>query len=126
MKAYILRLCRADGVLQQAVIGQRGEVEAVEADPVDIGVGGGAHGDDDIPHPDRLRNRPATADPDDALHAECGDQFGAIDAGRGYADAVGHYGDFHALVGTGETEHVADVGHLAGVSEILLCDIFRP
>ena len=103
-----------------------GEIVAEEPGAVDAGIGGGAHGDDDVAELDIRVRGAAAADPHDAFDAEVLHELGEVDRCRGNPHPVRHDRDVEAAVAAGETEDVADIADLRGILEIGLGDVLRP
>ncbi len=106
-----------DGVADEVEAREGGEVVAHEPGPVDPGIGGGAHGDDDVAEFDIGVGRAAAADPHDAFDTEVFHELGEIDRGRGNPHPVRHDRDLETPIAAGEAEDISDIADQACVLE---------
>ena len=89
-----------------------------------VGIGAGAHRDDDIHQMQMVLQAAGGADANNVIDIVKMKQFVGINTDRRYSHTGTHYRDWFSFVCTGVPEHIADSIDLFWVFQIGFCDIF--
>ena len=123
---YTQCLALADRGAEKVKIGYGGEAAVQVVLGGVVGIGAGAHADDDVAELNIVGQASCGADADDALHTEEIVQLVGINADGGHTHAAGHDRDGSALVGARVALNAADVVDQAGIGQKIFGDKLRP